>query len=664
MLAGFMRFWPEPSGLASDATRPVVGRVPLDVPFLPGRLGALLLDAVLLAFALLQLSPFLAAFHQTADDNFWQYAVLSTAGHPAALGEAIHQLAAAQGRIGLYLAMPLVMLGAMLPEYAWGRVLVVGLFGGLVLAFGHLLARRSGVPLTRAGLLMALCLAPVAAHHMPPNAYPLLITLPLAALVGLHIWMGDDGARPGRALLAGAGGLAALMLMLEYSLVAGAGLAALAVLSAPEGRRWRAVWLHGPPLLLAAAAYLAYRAVHPGVYGGNTLAWPGLGDVVQLQALHAFHGTSLPTLGASWRGFTVLGPRDMVMALAVLACGAWLAWRLLPALAARMTAGLAGRVALACLAWAWLNTLPHALTEKYQSWCRAGDCTYVDSRIAALGMGAAAAVALAALLRAVWARPGARRAVSLLCALGVGVLGASGFLQNRLAAREMFVRERPFALLREAACRPSAGLGTNAVVMAMLGREIWWHRPPAAVPPPEVYLGAYRDGLAALGLACRPIPFAPPARLVEFLGWSGPEEQGRWTVGPGGLLVLAGKEGSRGMVLTLAAYVPVAGGAQRVVARLGDGTACEMRLGSEPLNLLVPWDEGAPGWVRAGGGREAVLVLETPDAVSPLAAGASEDQRLLGVLLSAARPWPAERAVPRGLDLRECARAAGTGRSG
>ncbi|WP_198379301.1 hypothetical protein [Roseomonas sp. KE2513] len=658
-----MRLWPEPSGLAPSAVRPVVRGVPLAVPLLPQRLGVLLLDAVLLAFALLQLSPFLAAFHQTADDNFWQYAVLSNAGRPEALGEAIHQLAKAQGRIGLYPAMPLVMLGAMLPEYAWGRVLVVGLFGGLMLAFGHLLARRLGVPLTRAGLLMALCLAPVAAHHMPPNAYPLMLTLPLAALVGLHIWMGEVRARSGMALLAGAGGLAALMLMLEYSLVAGAGLAALVVLSAPEGQRWRAVRLHAPPMLLAALAYVAYRMVHPSAYGGNMMAWPGLWNVVRLQALHAFHGTSLPVLGAPWRGFSALGRRDMAMAVGVLACGTWLAWRLLPALAARLTAGLAVRVVLACLAWAWLNTLPHALTEKYQSWCRAGDCTYVDSRIAALGVGAAAAVGLAALLRAVWARPGARRAVSLLCALGVGGLGTFSFLQNRLAAREMFVRERPFALLREAACQPSEGLGTNAVAMAMLGREIWWHRPPATVLPPEVYLAAYRDGLAAFGLACRPMPFAPPARSVEFLGWSGAEERGRWTVGPGGLLVLAGQEGSRGMVLTLAAYVPTAGGAQRVVARLGDGTACEMRLGSEPLDLLVPWDEGALGWVGSGG-REAVLVLETPDAVSPLTAGVSEDRRPLGVLLSAVRSWQAEGAVPRGLDMRECARAGGTARPG
>ena len=621
----------------------------------PARLRAALPDLVLFAFAATQLVPFLAAFHQTADDNFWQYAVLSTEGSQAALGQQVERIAHQQGRVGMYLAMPLVLLGAMLPEFAWGRLLAVALFAGLLLAFCHLLARRFRIPLTRAALLLTLCLTPVAAHHMPPNAYPLLITLPLVALVALHIRLaGGREALSARATAGAALGLAALTLVLEYALVAGLGLGALAVMTAGAGRRLRALRLHGVALLASVAVYLAYRAAFPSDYAGNLLAAPSPGDVLHLQALHAVNGTVIPYLGIPTGGRT-----DFVLAAAVLVAGAWLAHRLLPALARALPRGVVPGVLLACLAWAWLNTLPHALTSKYQAWCRAGECAYVDSRVAALGLGAFLAVGLAALLRLAAGRSGTRadgaaamgtggRLAALACALSVGAVGALTFLHNRAAARDMAGRERPFAVLREAACRPEADLGRNPVVLEMLARTVWWHLPPAKAPPAQVYLAAYRDSLAALGLACRPVPFAPPTRSVEFLGWSGAEEAGRWSVGPGGLLLLAGQGGSDGMVLTLAAYVPPGERPRRIVARGGDGKPCRFELGAAPLDLFVPWE--------AGSGRgKAILVLETPDAVSPLSAGESEDGRALGVLLSASRPLPAGEAPPGGIDLRACA---------
>ena len=181
--------WPTPHLPAVPAVEP--GRS------LPARLRAALPDAALLLLALIQLWPFLSAFHQSADDNFWQFAVLTTLDRPAALFEEVRKLAEQQGRVGVFPAMPLVMAGSLMAEYAWGRVLAVGIFGALLLAFCHLAARRFRLPLTRPALLLALCLTPMAEHHLPPNAFPLLITLPLLGLFALHLPLaGRAGLRP------------------------------------------------------------------------------------------------------------------------------------------------------------------------------------------------------------------------------------------------------------------------------------------------------------------------------------------------------------------------------------------------------------------------------------------------------------------------------------
>ncbi|MCR0983585.1 hypothetical protein [Roseomonas populi] len=601
--------------------------------------GKALPDAALLLLALLQLWPFLSAFHQSADDNFWHFAVLSTLDRPSVLFDEVRKLAEAQGRVGIFPAMPLVMAGAAMAEYAWGRLLAVGIFGALLLAFCHLAARRFRLPLTRPALLLTLCLTPMVGHHMPPNAFPLLITLPLLGLFGLHLSLaGPAGLRPAgwvAAVLA----LAAAMLVLEYALVAGFALAILAVVTARPAERFRAARLHGTALALSAGLYLGYRLAFPSHYAGNELGHPSLLDVVRLQAQHVANGTVLPYLPR-----LSLGRVDLAAAALAGLLGAALGARLLPGLALALRPRPALGILACCAGWAFVNTLPHALTPKYQAWCRAGDCAYVDSRVAALAAGLAAAVALAALIHLAARQVLAARACTLAVAGLVGVSAALALLHNRASARDMAERERAFAVLREAACEPDTSWVTNPAVLQSLGQTIRWHLPPAEVPPAQAYLRTYAEGLGRLGLACRPLPFAPRPWPLEFPGWSPPERIGRWSLGGAAVLRLAGGAGAAGMVLSLAAYVPPGREAQRVVARTGPGPGCTFELSKAPREVFVP--------LRATG--TTTLVLETPEAVSPSAAGDSEDPRRLGVFFAAARTPYAGEAPGGAIDLRRC----------
>ncbi|MFT8246334.1 hypothetical protein [Roseomonas sp. BN140053] len=597
-------------------------------------------EMVLLLFAGLQLWPFLRAFHQSADENFFQFLILSALDRPQDLLVQIGRVAEQQGRIGIFLAMPLELLGAMLPEYGWGRLLVVGCFGLLLLAFCRLLAQLFGAPLAQAALLLCCCTTPLAAHHLAPNAYPLLILLPLLGLVAVHLWLAGAAASHRGRVAAGLL-LVVLTLVLEYAFVAGLSLAALAVCTARRDRRGRELRLHGSALAASAAIYLGYRAAFPSGYAGNTAGVPALLDVPELQWLHAVNGTVFPRL--------LPGPAtaaDLVLAMAAFAAATWLAWRLLPALARQLRPRAAGGVVLFCLGWAWLNTLPHALTAKYQAWCRiGGDCTYVDSRIAALGVGAALAVGLALLLRALQRCGLHSRVPALFCAGAVGLLGAATCLHNRAAARDMAGRELAFAVIRDATCRADGGLARDPAALRVLGRTILWHQPPMEMPPVESFLALYRDTLPRLRLDCRPIPFAPAA-ATGFLGWALPEAAGRWSLGSGAMLVLGGEAATAGSVLRVAAYVPPGGAPQRVTLRKGDGVVCSFFLDEVPRDLVLPGDADPAG--------RRALSLETPDAISPSAAGHSADLRELGVFLSSLRALQPGEAVPGGLDLRRC----------
>jgi len=439
-------------------------------------------------------------------------------------------------------------------------------------------------------------------------------------------------------------GLVAGTLVLEYAFVAGLGLAAIAVLTAVPGRRRKAIALHGAALLASVAIYLGYRAVFPSGYDGNVLGGVGVGEALRLQALHALHGTVLPYLSLHPPGRAELAVAGLLALL-----GAGLAARLLPELAARLRLRRAGLVVLGGLGGVWLNTLLHALTPKYQAWCRAGDCGYVDSRVAGLALGVMLAAGLGAALVAAarLAGPRAGRALSLLLAGAVGLAGAGTFLNNRAAAREMAGRERAFGVLRDLACHPGTGLSRSPAVIEPLARTVWWHLPPALVPPARSYLEQYAASLPRLGLDCRPMPFSPPPGALEFLGWSAPEATGRWSLGAGGVVLSGAGRGTGGMLLTLAAYVPPGGAPRRVIARTAEGGACAFTLGETPREVFLPWAEGARP-------RDTLLILDTPDATSPAAVDDTEDARTLGVLLPAARLLAAGERPAGALDLMMC----------
>ena len=70
--------------------------------FLTPSLARHLPDLVLLAFVAIQLLPFLSAFHQTADDNFWQYVTLTELDSPWELTTRLTRIAEDQGRVGMY----------------------------------------------------------------------------------------------------------------------------------------------------------------------------------------------------------------------------------------------------------------------------------------------------------------------------------------------------------------------------------------------------------------------------------------------------------------------------------------------------------------------------------------------------------------------------------
>lgn len=628
------------------------------------------LGALLLMYVVVQGLPFLEGFRLTADDVEYHSIVMSGEHH---FWEFVRQRAESQGRIVHYFDVPVALVAAYFAENVYFRLFYTA-FHFLTLAlfarFAALLSRQAIGALL---LVVLVAFQPLDYFHLPPNAYPFHVSLPVGLILVSRICLlglrrqGDQGLKPALPLhglafvgvMFGEGAflffIALVVMEALVELPAGThrGGSVLAELMACV-RTYRSECVVG---LLFVILYLAYRSMHPSLYGGNQLS--GAIDVAAFGKTllgHIYGGTSLAALVRNTPQLIAQVPSlngfVWFVAAAILVGVSMLFWSLasrteLQSLREHTTAPWY-RLLLGALFGAVLVTVPLALVLKYQRWCASiHACVFHDSRLSYYFT----CLVLLALILMFSDRLRQRGWWGPLLARGLGVaIGAVAtltYLNNEVKSLDMSDYAAGWRRAKMAAC-----LKTENFSPDVLGTLIDPRRRVSMHPDFDrnLYWSRYVTHLRSHGVSCDAgqsisdlSPRLPTGSRVltnssgqgaVYLGegWSWPEAGHVWSQAGAVQLLLPLDREQRGFRMELMGFVSPAHPRQRVQVRIDQREMMAFVVGNSDVRRIdIPVDSRAWGDDPGQKSRLFVVELLLPDAVSPNELGMGGDQRELGI---------------------------------
>ena len=251
--------------------------------------------AAALSVVLLQTQLYLAGYRLVPDDIYSHY--LALRGLDAVMEHA-HTAATLQGRIGMYVLLPINALASHLADHLAFRVLFVLLhFGTMYLAavFVSMLLRRD---IQLIMFLVLVILHPLDFYHLPPNSYALQNSAPLVVIFLARIWLWRQwearSAPHWFGLCVACAIFSAAMLHSEFSIALGAvllvaehlsllmrnsqsyGSVPAAIVKQLASRRF---WSDAISLSATLLGYVLFRQLNPSEYDGNSPdGFSNLGD--------------------------------------------------------------------------------------------------------------------------------------------------------------------------------------------------------------------------------------------------------------------------------------------------------------------------------------------------------------------------------------------------
>lgn len=606
-------------------------------------------------FAAVQAHFFLQGYRLTGDEVLFEHVIL----HGESAGY-IAQTAAQQGRVGLYILLPLLMAGSYFADHLGFRIFYVLLWYVDILLFSAWAARMAKSRITLSLFVAIVALQSMIGYHMPPVGYPFQLGLPVFALLSCRFRFVRDSLivagpysswwRKRRIALNVIYMLA--LISSEYMMIIGGVLLAAEIISLRSSSplltlrevltRFRDDLVTLPAVGLV---YIVFRQSQPTHYDGTSL--DGLGDLsatAQTFAMHVLSGTWLPFFNES-----MLSRAVVVQAIGVGAlCLAALLFNGLsrPAPPEPETSRkglLAGVFLLGIIA----ITLPVVSASKQQQWCLVDhNCSWLDSRISLFFLMAALAVAMISLQRT----SPFKRVVNWLAVAALTTSAALSFIvsaqqaQGMKTATEAWSRAKIVACSGEAlsAARESNFIDPNQYISmhAIMEREVFWNEYVAhlannascskvTVLPPFM-----KRGPLALNEAEAVDANGSGARFLRA-GWSHLEQSGVWSDGHNAVVAVpvAASVVPRRVSLVLQGYQPVGTDPQTVLVSMNGVVAGHWSvISSEAKSYAVdvPRAVGLTGGVIS-------LRLDVEHPVSPLETHQSTDPRRLGVFLSSIR---------------------------
>jgi len=356
-------------------------------------------------FAATQAHFFLYGYRLTGDDVLFENVVLH-----GKIADYIAQTAAQQARIGMYVLLPILLLGSHFADHLIFRVAYVSLWYADILLFSFWVARAAGSSIALPVFVAIVALQPMIGYHMPPVGYPLELGLPLMILMASRL-----AIVRGRSVVVGSRNIGSQLVMYavhvfyllalissEYMMIFGLVLVACEVSIARSAdashslgtvlKRYRG------DLMSLAVVYFAYayfRQSQASHYDGASMDGAGhIGALCKTFAMHIASGTWLPFFQTSV--LAVAAVRGALVAAVLCFVALYFYWRANaddPKLTERNRAS-AVVLALGVVA----ITLPVVSAEKQQQWCLINhNCSYLDSRISLLFLMASIALIIVSL---------------------------------------------------------------------------------------------------------------------------------------------------------------------------------------------------------------------------------------------------------------------------
>lgn len=429
----------------------------------------------------IQAYPFVIGFRVSPDDILYHWYALQG---PLVWLEAASHFAKEQGRIGHFLSVPLMMAGAELSGLLAMRIMIVIAYFGVFLGAAYFVSLVLNKQLTCWIFLWLVSFNALGYSHLPPNAYPLLITIPLLCILAANIFLLRASKKAKEPSITKTVAtfliLTIALLTHEYSMIFGGLLFGIECLVGLTSRSKRTFDNHGHSnqyvmqligkvnllaILTASIAYGLFRFNFPSNYAGNTTQ--GIGSpLLALKTLlaHAYFGTSLgpavtfQNIFISLPSLQTLAPLQIGGTLFVGMLTGVLCWIL------SQQIDCTNR-------WIWpmviavifgvLCALPIAVTSKYQQWitsCSFQDggigCAYIDSRLSYIGYFCALALLPLSVLSLMISEI-KKRYVRCTISLLLGLIGGYTYLHNWAVSEQMRQYVSPWKIANQLACTTS-----------------------------------------------------------------------------------------------------------------------------------------------------------------------------------------------------------------
>lgn len=423
----------------------------------------------------------MGGYRMTADDIYFQNVAF---GGVHGIFESAQQFAISQGRIGQYVSVPLIILGSYLADIFWVRALYVALYFLLFFLVSRYVAKllKADVTLFLFALMVSLTnIGPQIYNHLPPTAYPLLISIPLLIIISLKLWKQNwlynrVALNPLRQMMY-AFLMIFAMLINEFAFLFGTGLLLLQWSSAlsrsvgfekekKDGQlklNIKDYHIESVTIALVLSIYAIFRLTFPSSYSGNTPdGLLNISAIFYTLTGHILSGTSLPLL-IDWHTqiVSISSPRQLIetatngQILIALMFGVMTAYliftltiKTLPQI--RYLWAIGGAVLFAIYV-----TLPTAVTQKYQLWCASHNCVYIDTRISYYGLIIAAG--LGALMILTKSRGSFIQSwLRMVFALLIGAMASHTYLNNELLRETMKEYTQAWDRAQQYICAPNA----------------------------------------------------------------------------------------------------------------------------------------------------------------------------------------------------------------
>ncbi len=428
--------------------------------------------------AVLQSLPFLSGYRLTADDVTYHMVVMSGLRNAANF---VYEQATEQGRIVHFFDVPFTLLGAYYSENFYFRLFYTILHFLNYLLFGAYISKITRFQISHIIIVFLIILTPLDFYHLPPNAYPFHVSLPIFLIIVSRIGLINTFSDSPKFTTLTFTYYSLFLFGIffgEVAFIFGVCLVLFEFFFRKIHNKTDETSSEGPlgfnirldktflfdslAIMLFLFFYVGFRVQFPSTYAGNQITeLPSIRSTFITLVGHIYGGTSIPAFGrhgifklSNVQSLTTIDfTLCIIVFLATFAC----TWRLLnrTSFMDSLTSVPYSKLLLLFLVGVLVAvsvTLPIAMVQKYQDWCILKEsCIFHDSRVSFFGLCLSLAVIFAILFRTI-SNVKFSPFICLFFSVAISIISTMTFINNTLVSKTMSAYVAPWLRAQNIAC--------------------------------------------------------------------------------------------------------------------------------------------------------------------------------------------------------------------